>query len=141
MFYLRYFIFLYLIILLSYKANSAEVTLRCLVFLEENDTSAQSVSVVKVDDDQHVDKIKWEIKKKWPRLEKYNPDQITLRKMNDKITTKKLITSFYNDKVERGVEMIPVNSISVYFPEGSPMDCENCIDIAVYLRREKRDEL
>ncbi|PKY51724.1 hypothetical protein RhiirA4_468923 [Rhizophagus irregularis] len=139
--YLRYFIFLYLIILLCNKVNSAEVTLRCLIFLGENDTSSQSVSVIKVDNDQHVDKVKWEIKKKWPSLEKCNPDQITLRKMNDRITTKKLITKFYNDKVERGVEMLPVNPISFYFPEGSPMDCENCIDIAVYLRREKRDEL
>lgn len=72
---------------------------------------------------------------------KYNPDRITLRKMTDRITSKKLITTYYNDKVERGVEMFPVDSISTYFPEGFPMDCENCVDIAVYMRGEKRDEL
>ncbi|EXX57197.1 uncharacterized protein OCT59_022184 [Rhizophagus irregularis] len=74
-------------------------------------------------------------------MAKYDPDQITLRKMTDRITAKKFITSFYNDKVERGVEMFPVDSVSAYFLEGSPMDCENCIDIAVYLKKEKRDEL
>ncbi|PKY56219.1 hypothetical protein RhiirA4_476343 [Rhizophagus irregularis] len=121
--YLRYFIFFYLIkILCCYKINSAEVTLRCLVFLGENDTTSQSVSVIKVGDNQHVDKLKWEIKKNWPSLEKYNPNQIILRKMTDRVTTKKLITSFYDDKVERGVEMLPVNSISDYFPTGSSMD-------------------
>uniref|UniRef100_U9TIC4 Uncharacterized protein n=1 Tax=Rhizophagus irregularis (strain DAOM 181602 / DAOM 197198 / MUCL 43194) TaxID=747089 RepID=U9TIC4_RHIID len=57
-------------------------------------------------------------------MAKYDPDQITLRKMTDRITAKKFITSFYNDKVERGVEMFPVDSVSAYFLEGSPMDSD-----------------
>ncbi|CAB5365029.1 unnamed protein product [Rhizophagus irregularis] len=65
---------------------------------------AQSVSVIEVGGDKHVDNLKRKIKKKWP--------------------------------MERGVEMFPVDSVSAYFLEGSPMDCENCIDIAVYLKKE-----
>lgn len=143
--YLRYFIIFYLIItLLCCKANSSKIALRCLVFLGEHDTSSQSVSVIEVPDNKYVyvDRIKSEIKKKWPSLQKYNPDQIALRRMTDRITAKKLITNYYNDKIERGIEMLPVDMISTYFQDNSSLDCENCIDIAVYLRVvEEREEL
>lgn len=67
-----YFFYL-IIIFLCYKVNSAEITLHCLVFLGEQNTTAQSVSVIEVANDQHIDKLKCKIKKKWPSLEKYDP--------------------------------------------------------------------
>jgi arginine utilization protein RocB len=139
---LRFFIFFYLIIiLLCYNVNSAEISLRCLIFLKEHNTTAQSVSVVEISTDQSVDKLKREIKKKWPSLEKYNPDQIILRKVSERLTAKKLITLFYNDKIEKGTEMIPLNPIFTYFSDSSYMDCENCVDITVYMRDQNTQQL
>ncbi|CAG8473730.1 16949_t:CDS:1, partial [Dentiscutata heterogama] len=117
------------------------ISLRCLVLIEGRIPSSQSVTIIDISNNQRVDYLKHQIKRKWPSLQEYDPSQITLHRMTEGITLKKVV-SFYNDNTHKGTEMFPIDSIAVYFPDTPSDICENCIDVAVYVRGEpKRVEL
>ncbi|RIB15907.1 hypothetical protein C2G38_2092255 [Gigaspora rosea] len=139
--YLRYVIWIFIITLLYGNVSPAEISLRCLVLIEGHTPSPQSVTIIDISNNRRVDYLKHNIKRKWPSLQKYDPAQIKIYKMMEGITLKKLII-LYNNNTQRGTEMSPIDSIAAYFPDSPSDNCENCIDIAVYVRKESnKDEL
>ncbi|CAG8522978.1 hypothetical protein C2G38_1243932 [Gigaspora rosea] len=136
---LRHLIWIFIITLLYGNVSPAEISLRCLVLIDGHTPSPQSVTMIDISNNQRVDYLKHDIKRKWPTLQEYDPAQITLHKITEGITLKKMISS-YSDTAQKGIEMIPIDLIAAYFPDPPSDNCENCIDVAVYVK-PKRNEL